>query len=191
MVHITPIISRSTIGEVFLEAGAGGDATGLVQSHEVALPGLEDLLSLTKTCTEKIETSSKIQDLGSDMITSQKKTLPSDALNLDLTKESIPLAEIAQALARGAARGGDLAQASSVLNEAMKRTDFTLRGSELPRIIVCLSELTDVRTKTKFLCSNSLIRVIRRMMNSVILWQHSDPPMSIPALSTMRIGMSK
>ena len=56
MLYIIPIISRSAIGKVIPELGAGGSAGDLIQPHDLELENLEDedIAKLKTLCTKKI-----------------------------------------------------------------------------------------------------------------------------------------
>ena len=152
VVYITPIISRSALGAVVAEVGAGGGATDLIQSQELQLESTQDLSLLIEMCSDMMGdrvTKTKIQEFVSDMIKSGGKFLPLDTLNLDHTRDSIPLVEVIQLLTARMKESEKFAQANTGINDAAVRTKSTLTGNELPRNIVCPTISLSIQTKAK------------------------------------------
>lgn len=171
VVYITPIIARSANGEVVPELGAGGGAGDLVQGHELELDSVQDILTLTKVCSEKIGDKNmrmKTLDFISDTLTCQKNSISLDALCLDVKMKSVTLVEFAQQLAKLVEQGGNLAQPKSNVHEAMGYTNIPSKGYDLPRTIVCTRCSVTERQLTS-LCSNSHTHGIHRTMSFVTL----------------------
>ena len=139
-VFITPILSRSATGEAVLEMGAGGGAGDLVQSHELQLDGMQDILDLTKVCAENIvDKEARKNTLGFvlDTILSQKKSLPLAALDMDVNENSIPLVELVRRLSSLVKRNGEATLDDPCVHKTSRQEKTSKSGKDLPTTIVC------------------------------------------------------
>ena len=181
MVYITPIISRSTTGQVIPEVGAGGGARDLDQSHNLRLDNLkaEEVDKLIQLCTNKVissEARSRTVDIISKAVASRKEALYLDALKPEIGEKTMPLDDLVQLLARLADRedGATLSKPDpNIRRMRNERRTRTSQGEHLPRNIVCLSISFDILANGY---RNSHIlgtRLTKSCVNSSVLSNHS------------------
>ncbi len=172
VVYITPVVSRSITGEIVPEMGAGGGAADLLQSHELDLDSSQDVLTLTRLCSEKMidkELGAHVlKSISEAILCRQKKPLVLDSLRVDGQKRSsIPSAESAKCLANLVEKGGNLMQGKSNLQESLEQKNTPGGGHDLPRIIVCSPKIINEKELSSFR-SNSLTHGTRHTKSSVI-----------------------
>ena len=146
MVYITPIISRSTTGQVLPEVGAGGGARDLDRSHDLRLDNLkaEEVDKLIQLCTNKVITSEarlRTVDIISKAVASKKEAVYLDALKPDIGEKTMPLDDLVQLLVRLADRedGAILSNPELKIRRIRNaRRTRTSQGEQLLRNIVCL-----------------------------------------------------
>ena len=146
VVYITPIISRSTTGQVIPEVGAGGGARDLDRSHDLRLDNLkaEEVDKLIQLCTNKVITSEarlRTVDIISKAVASKKEAVYLDALKPDIGEKTMPLDDLVQLLVRLADRedGAILSNPELKIRRIKNaRRTRTSQGEHLLRNIVCL-----------------------------------------------------
>ena len=146
VVYITPIISRSATGQVVPEAGAGGGAGDLDQSHVIRLDNLkaEEANKLIELCTETIvdnEARLRTVDVISKALASKKEAVLLKALKSEVGHKTMPLQDLLQLLAglAGQEDGASLPKPNSRISSIRNpRRTRTSQGEHLPKNIVCL-----------------------------------------------------
>ena len=146
VVYITPIISRSSTGQVVPEAGAGGGARDLDQSHDIRLDNLktEEVHKLIELCTDTImdnETRLRTVDIISEALTSDKEAVLLKALKPEVGDKTMPLQDLVQLLAGLASQedGALLSKPDSRISRMRNaRRTRTSQGELLPKNIVGL-----------------------------------------------------
>ena len=151
MVYITPIISRSTTGQVIPEVGAGGGARDLDQSHNLRLDNLkaEEVDKLIQLCTNKVissEARSRTVDIISKAVASKKEALYLDALKPEIGEKTMPLDDLVQLLAGLADRedGATLSKIDLKIRRMRNARRTRTLEEHLPRNIVCLPISFDI-----------------------------------------------
>lgn len=146
MVYITPIISRSATGQIVPEAGAGGGARDLDQSHDIRLDNLkaDEANKLIHLCTDTImdnEARLRTVDIISKTLVSKKEAVLLKALKPEVGDKTMPLQDLVQLLAglAGQEDGAILSKPNSRIGRVRnaKRTR-TSQGELLPKYLVCL-----------------------------------------------------
>ena len=138
VVYITPIISRSSAGEVVPELGAGGGAKDFIQDHELEIDSLQELRALKKVCSENIDDEDlrmKTLEFISDHLSSGRKSMLLDNLPLNAWANSMSLAEFVQLFARLV--GDGVSKPPPVVPQGSSgHGKLNLNGKDLPRRIV-------------------------------------------------------
>ena len=140
MVYITPIISRSATGQVVAEAGAGGGAGDLDQSHDIRFDNLkaDEAKKLIDFCTDTItdvDARLRMVEIVSKALASKKDAVLLNALKAEGEDETMPLQDLVQRLAGLAGQEEPNSRLSRVRNAKRIRTS---QGEFLPKYIVCL-----------------------------------------------------
>ena len=140
MVYITPIISRSATGHVVAEAGAGGGARDLDQSHDIRLDNLkaDEAKKLINLCTDTImddDARLRMVDIISKALASKKDAVLLNGLKPEGGDKTMPLQDLVQRLAGLAGQEEPNSSLSRVRNAKRTRTS---QGKLLPKNIVCL-----------------------------------------------------
>ena len=146
VVYITPIISRSATGQVVPEAGAGGGARDLDQSHDIKLDNLkaEEANKLIELCMDTImdnEARSRTVDTLTKAIAFKKEAVSLKALKLEVGDKTMPLQDLVQLLAglAGQEDGASLSKPNTRISRIRNaRRTRTSQGELLPKNIVCL-----------------------------------------------------
>ena len=145
VVFITPIISRSATGQVVPEAGAGGGARDLEQSHDIRLDNLkaEEVNRLIELCTDTImdnEARSRTVNIISKALASEKEAVLLKALKPEVGDKTMPLQDLVQLLAgvAGQEDGAILSKPDSGISRMRNARTRTSQGKLLPKNIVCL-----------------------------------------------------
>ena len=146
VVYITPIITRSNVGEVLPEVGAGGGGGDLAQARELDLNDGEAAMRLIELCSEKIvdqQARLKTISLLSKARTSQRKVISLHTLHLDMNDGTMPLDELAKLLTKLVDQTDSICLVDEDLEEALgndrKKTkvrDVDVLKVELPRYLV-------------------------------------------------------
>ena len=152
MIYITPIISRSSTGQVIPEVGAGGGARDLDRSHDLRLDNLkaEEVDKLIQLCTNKViasEARLRTVDIISKAAASKKEAVCLDALKPDIGEKTMPLDDLVQLLVRLANReDGAIVSNPKLKIRRIKNASRTStpQGQHLPRNIVCLPISFDI-----------------------------------------------
>ena len=147
VVYITPIISRSSLGDIVPEVGAGGGAGDLIQSHDLRLDDLkgEEVEKFIQLCTKEVvgdEARLKAVGIMSNAILSNGGAVSLNALDPDIGEKTVSLDGLAQLLTRLVNEGDSISSSEPALTRSKLTTERTVpisQGEFLPRSIVCLS----------------------------------------------------
>lgn len=137
VVYITPIISRSSAGEVVPEIGAGGGGSDLLQAHKVELNNQDEVTGFTKLLSENLDDQkarAKLSDFLDRAMLSSKQSIALDAVYMGMSNF-----ELAQHLAKLVSHGDKTAPVQK-LRQFNKKDIKSVSAvdEQLPRTIVCI-----------------------------------------------------
>ena len=127
VVWITPIITRGSGGQEFMEMGAGGGGGDLEQVQEVEILDSSTALEFAKICSQKIAdrlVREKVLALVSEAVTSGKYTLLLDGLDLQRALENMPLGDFVGLII-------DMVQRSMSTKDAKANASNSLKNGNL------------------------------------------------------------